>query len=167
MLELCEASLEKLFFKDDDPKKYRGPMPSENQVFLQLAKGLEHIHEMKLIHRDLKPENVLIYVQSDRKEVTMKWADFGLSKPVNERGSCSLSGVKGTGSWYAPEILDILEDSGNNIPLQRGTVKSDVFAEGLVFGYYLLGGQHPYGPNIEVMLNIKKNNPVKLNGNWN
>ncbi len=164
MLELCEASLEKLFFKDDDPKKYRGPMPSENQVFLQLAKGLEHIHEMKLIHRDLKPQNVLIYVRSDRKKVTMKWADFGLSKPVNERGTCSMSEVKGTLNWLAPEILKLLNDETENDEKKRVTVMSDVFAEGLVFGYYLLGGQHPYGSHIQIMQNILGNNPVNLNG---
>ncbi len=166
MLELCDASLEKLFLKDEDPRKYRGPMPSENQVFLQLAKGLEHIHEKGLIHRNLKPENVLICVQSDRKEVTVKWADFGLCKPVNKRGSCSLSEYKGTEYWLAPEIFEESEtESGySTAPPLRGTVKSDVFSEGLVFGYYLLGGKHPYGPKIEIMLNILGNNPVNLNG---
>ncbi len=162
MLELCEASLEKIFLNDGDPKKYSGPMPSENQVFLQLAKGLAYIHQMGFIHRDLKPQNVLICVQSDRKDVTMKWADFGLSKPVNERGTYSMSGIRGTYNWLAPEILKIKKDSGT--PPPRGTVKSDVFAEGLVFGYYLLDGEHPYGQDIEIMLNIRNNNPVNLNG---
>jgi serine/threonine protein kinase len=96
----------------------------------------------------------------------MKWADFGLSKPVNERGTYSMSGVRGTLNWYAPEILDIYirnEDIGNSTPPLRGTIKSDVFAEGLVFGYYLMGGRHPYGPK-QIMQNIQRNNPVNLNG---
>ena len=61
----------------------------------QLAIGLEHIHEQGLVHRDLKPENVLIWVSPKNGEVLMKWADFGLSKSVNERGTFSMSGVKG------------------------------------------------------------------------
>ena len=142
-------------------------MPSEKQVFLQLAKGLEYIHLMDLIHRYIKPQNVLISVQSDSKKVTIKWADFGLSKPVNERGTFTMSGVRGTYDWFAPEILDIYirnEDIGNSTPPHRGTIKSDVFAEGLVFGYYLLGGVHPYGPKHQILRNIQRNNPVNLNG---
>jgi serine/threonine protein kinase len=145
-------------------------MPSENQVFLQLAKGLAHIHQMGFIHRDINPKNILIYERSDKKEVTIKWADFGLSKPVNERGTFTMSGVRGTFDWFAPEILDIyirLEDSGSSTPPHRGTIKSDVFAEGLVFGYYLLGGQHPYGSHIQITQNILGNNPVNLIGKWN
>ena len=44
----------------------------------------------------------------------MKWADFGLSKPVNERGSCFMSGVRGTFDWLAPELLKILDDGESN-----------------------------------------------------
>ena len=170
VLELCEASLEKLFLKEEDPHKYRGPMPSENQIFLQLAKGLAYIHDMELIHQNLKPENVLISVRSDKKEVTMKWADFGLSKSVNERGTHAMtSGIKGTHDWYAPEILKLLNEDNltENDEKKRGTVKSDVFAEGLVFGYYLFGGKHPYGPKHQIMQNILGNNPVNLNGKYN
>ena len=96
----------------------------------------------------------------------MKWADFGLSKPVNERGSHSISGVsKGTDNWYAPEILKIMaeqEKNENMSPLLRGTIKSDVFTEGLIFGYYLLGGIHPFGPRYEIVLNVIADNPVNV-----
>ncbi|XP_046636092.1 uncharacterized protein LOC124314772 isoform X2 [Daphnia pulicaria] len=146
-------------------------MPSENEVFLQLAKGLAHIHEKGLIHRDLKPENVLIWSDSGQEIVVMKWADFGLSKQVNPGGSHSISGMRGTHNWYSPEILKIfIEEEGNdgkttkttpNIR-QRGTVKSDVYTAGLVFGYYLLGGDHPFGSPINIQLNILKNEPVNL-----
>ncbi len=72
----------------------------------QLATGLEYIHKQGLIHRDLKPENVLIIKNRENLE-TMKWADFGLSKQVNERGTCSMNGIKGTREWLAPEILKL------------------------------------------------------------
>ncbi|XP_046638692.1 tyrosine-protein kinase Yes-like [Daphnia pulicaria] len=96
-LELCNASVDKLFLEDDDPKKsrkkYHGPaMPPAIEVLQQLAGGLEYIHQMNFIHRDIKPGNVLIWVDPATQNVLMKWADFGFSKPVNERGSHSISG---------------------------------------------------------------------------
>jgi serine/threonine-protein kinase/endoribonuclease IRE1 len=171
VLELCNASLEKLFLKDDDPKKYSGPMPTANKdVLLQLARGLEHIHKKGLVHRDLKPENVLIWVDPNTQKVLMKWADFGLSKRVNEKGSYSMqSGVKGTLDYSAPEILKLLEKEdkststdGTTSPNTRGNIKSDVFAEGLVFGYFLLGGVHLFGSRYKIRSNIIKKEPPNL-----
>jgi serine/threonine-protein kinase/endoribonuclease IRE1 len=148
---LCNASLEKLFLRDGDPEKYTGPMPPKFDVLNQLALGLEHIHKSGLIHRDIKPENVLIWTNSGNGQVLMKWADFGLSKPVNERGTFSMSGVKGTTGWLAPELLKLLDDEETveGESEIRGTVKTDVFEEGLVFGYYLTGGVHLFGSSLQ------------------
>ncbi|XP_059352656.1 serine/threonine-protein kinase/endoribonuclease IRE2-like [Daphnia carinata] len=159
-LELCVASLDKLFLESDHPKKYKGPMPHHIEVFLQLASGLEHIHSKNLVHRDIKPDNILISerITSQTTEVTLKWADFGLSKSVNERGTCSMSGIRGTTNYLAPEILRKGEDG-------RGDVKSDIFALALVFGYFLLGGQHLYGStekNEEIVRNMNKMEPANM-----
>ena len=162
--------MDQLFLLDDDPKKYCGPTPSTEDVLLQLAKGLNYIHSQQLIHRDVKPENVLIRVNDKsadtNKRVLMKWADFGLSKPVNERGSFSLSGIKGTRNWFAPELLKTIQDESNQWDgesIVRGTTKSDVFSEGLVFGYYLLNGEHPFGSaRWEIPYNLVDNNPINL-----
>ena len=76
-------------------------LPHDSTVFLQLAEGLGYIHSKNLIHQDIKPQNVLISVDSKGK-ITMKLADFGLSKSVNERGSNTTnSGLKGTNKWLA------------------------------------------------------------------
>jgi len=122
----------------DDKKNLRGKMPPQRDVFLQMAKGLEYVHEKGLIHRDLKPENVLIWVDGTGKNVLMKWADFGSCIPVHL--SISEKDI-GTKNWNAPEIL--------KTPPEKATVKSDVFSEGLVFGYYLLEGDHPYGSDFQ------------------
>jgi serine/threonine protein kinase len=86
---LCDGSLEQLLSKDKEPEKFfeAHPMFLQLRNIYQLATGLEYIHKQGLIHRDLKPENVLI------KETLMKWADFGLSKQVNERGTCSMTEI--------------------------------------------------------------------------
>ncbi|KAK4011188.1 hypothetical protein OUZ56_020301 [Daphnia magna] len=168
-LELCDASLDQLFLGSDDPRKYNGPMPPDIVVFLQLALGLEYIHSNQLIHRDIKPANILISVRStDRSdEVTIKWADFGLSRAVNERGTFTLSDIRGTAKWRAPESLKLLENAQEEDE-PRGTVQSDVFVLCLVFGYLLLKGDHLYGSKGDnVEKNIKKGNPVnmqKING---
>ena len=162
-MELCAASLDQLFLKSGDPRKYKGPaLPPHLTVFLQLASGLEHIHSKKLFHRDIKPANVLISVDP-AKLVTIKWADFGLSKFVNERGTCTLSGIKGTTNYFSPELL---RSSGKSKGSGRGTVKSDIFSFALVIGYLLLNGQHLYGSNIEIPTNILKKNQVNMDSKF-
>ncbi len=133
-------------------------MPPRIEVLYQLAVGLDYIHQMKFIHRDIKPANVLIWVNSRNRQVLMKWADFGLSKPVNERGTCSMSGVSGTPNWLAPELLKLQDD----VEAKRGTIQTDVFAEGLVFGYYLTDGLHLYGSRFQITANILMKKPVNL-----
>jgi serine/threonine-protein kinase/endoribonuclease IRE1 len=141
-------------------------MPPQTEVLLQLAEALEYIHQMGLVHRDIKPENVLIHSDSTTRRVVMKWADFGLSKKVNERGTFTMSGVKGTYDYFAPEILKLLDDdqiATDNEDKKRGTVKSDVFAEGLVFGYFISGGVHPFGTTSrQIQINLRTNEPVNL-----
>jgi serine/threonine-protein kinase/endoribonuclease IRE1 len=140
-------------------------MPPREDVLYQLAIGLEYIHKSGLIHRDIKHENVLIWVSPKNREVLMKWADFGLSKSVNKRGTFTLSGVKGTTDWLAPELLKLLNDGETQNELeskQRGTIQTDVFAEGLVFGYYLTDGQHLFGSRFQIAPNILRNNHVNL-----
>jgi serine/threonine-protein kinase/endoribonuclease IRE1 len=152
--------------KDKDPEKFLQAHPMLKQLLniYQLANGLEYIHKQGLIHRDLKPENVLILKNRENHETMMKWADFGLSKQVNERGTCSLSGIKGTREWLAPELLKLLVTEEEIT--QRGTIKSDVFAEGLVFGYYLSNGLHPFGSRDEIHSNILKNKPINLDSKY-
>jgi serine/threonine-protein kinase/endoribonuclease IRE1 len=140
-------------------------MPPETEVLLQLAKGLEHIHKNGLVHRKIKPSTVLIRLDSTTQRVMMKWASFGFSKQVNERGTFTMSGVKGTFNWFAPEILTFLNEEGSteSEAQNRGAVKSDVFAEGLVFGYFISGGVHPFGTTShQIQINVRTNEPVNL-----
>jgi serine/threonine protein kinase len=85
---------------------------------------------------------------------------------VNGRGSYTMnSGVKGTYTYLAPELLQKLMQ--NEKILGRGTVKSDVFALGLVFVYLLLIGHHLYGSNeIAIINNIVANKQVNINGKF-
>lgn len=159
-LELCAASLDQLFLSDEDPKKYRGPMPPYDLiVLLQLANGLQYLHAHDLVHGDIRPENVLISTGTpgSRQRVLLKWADFGL---MNEMAFFDKY-VKS--NWVPPEMIDQQEGgiSKNRrrmpfIPTARG----DIFSEGCVFFYFLMGGIHPFGPSWETTANLVRHRPV-------
>lgn len=159
---MCEGSLDQLFLPDDDPKKYKGPpFPRQMKVLLQLAEGLAYIHSKGLVHRDIKPENVLISTSTE--PVTLKWADFGLTKETDECGTYEMSGHKGTLYWMAPEILAYLNRKVPSGP-NRYTALTDVFSAGCLFFSILTRGIHPFGNNLirDVPSNIESNNPVNF-----
>jgi serine/threonine protein kinase len=160
-----------MFSKDGDPKKYCGPKPQPEDALYQLAIGLEYIHKAKLIHCDLKPKNVLLWT-GNSSTVVLKWTNFGLCKQIDEKGTCPINEIKGGLEWLAPEILKSVENEESNnqsenqatILWECSTFKSDVFAEGLVFGYFLLSGIHPFGSiGWKIQSNITQNDVINLN----
>jgi serine/threonine protein kinase len=157
-MELCAASLDQLFLKNDDHSKYLESMPPAEDVLYQLAIGLYYIHETGLIHRDIKPQNVLFWTNTTTNEVVMKWGGLRLSK-----GDSKIKKNYSTNDWLAPELLKLLDNGDGDILIP--TVKSNVFAQGLVFGYYLLRGQHLFGSPTEIVYNIRENKPVNLPSN--
>lgn len=174
-LELCDASLDQVFLPEDQPKKYRGPLPNDVDFMLELSLGLQYIHSQNIVHRDIKPGNVLISKPSEG-EVVMKWSDFGLSKPTTKQGrEYSVSGKRGTEIYWAPEIHALKEsdrkfqhnqedanDVGNTIML---TIMSDIFACALVFFKFITRGVHPFGnTNEEIVRNVCQSYPQNLQG---
>ena len=165
-MELCSASLDQCFLVERDPKKYKGPLPPDAEVLLQLAKGLEYIHSKSLVHRDIKPENIMI--SAEKEPVLIKWSDFGLCKPVNQRGTFSISGIKGTQYWMAPEILGLEEQQSSSSRRNgdsekpRGTVRSDTYALGLVFFTFLTNGLHLFGSKNLIPSNVMRGKPTNL-----
>ncbi|XP_046634544.1 mitogen-activated protein kinase 5-like [Daphnia pulicaria] len=156
VLELCAGTLSEVI-----ENSYKGPaLPSDQMVLYQIADGLDYIHSNKLIHRDIKPENILISMAGK-----MKLSDFGLSKQISTRGTCSMSGIKGTLLWMAPEFFE------NN---EKATPKCDIFPCGCVFFVFLTrenGWIHPFGDTndpLQIQFNIREGKPVnieKLNSN--
>ncbi len=150
VLELCAGTL-----GDVIDKTYNGPaLPSDSRVLYEITNGLDYIHSNKLIHRDIKPENILVSLTGH-----MKLSDFGLSKQISNQGTCSMSGIKGTRSWIAPEFYDIVE---------KATPKCDVFPCGCVFFVFLTrdnGGIHPFGDTndpLQIQINIREGKPVNI-----
>lgn len=98
------------------------------QILLDMAAGLEHMHNNGYMHLDFKPENVLV-----SRNASVKLIDFDLARPIKEKPQ-KLSGKNpGTPAYMAPEQLQ-----GKPI-----SASVDIFAFG-VAAYELLTNHKPF-----------------------
>ena len=146
VLELCVATLGEYI-----SGKFEIELPSSMDCLRQMAQGLKYLHSKQLVHRDVKPDNVLI---STDPQLCLKISDFGLSKSITVSGSFSMSGMKGSINFMAPEIINF-DDRENRRP--PATSASDVFSMGCVFYVFLTEGTHPFGEGFTIPVNIKAN----------
>lgn len=93
---------------------------------IDVAKGMEYLHESNIIHRDLKTANLLM----DTHQV-VKVADFGVARFLNLEGV--MTAETGTYRWMAPEVI-------NHQPYDQ---KADVFSFAIVL-WELVTGKLPY-----------------------
>nr|WIL03466.1 serine/threonine kinase [Cedratvirus plubellavi] len=97
----------------------------------QIALGLEHLHDNKVIHRDIKPSNILIGSDpQDPKRLIAKLADFGFAR-IKEDGATMTR--CGTPCWTAPEI----------IRGEKYDEKVDIYSFAVVM-WQLITGKEPY-----------------------
>lgn len=69
------------------------------KYFSQIADGIQHMHERRIMHRDLKPANILLTLDG-----TIKLGDLGLSRELSENTIQAHSKV-GTPLYMSPEVL--------------------------------------------------------------
>ncbi|KIM87647.1 hypothetical protein PILCRDRAFT_287169 [Piloderma croceum F 1598] len=119
-------------------KQAQGP----NCVLLSLdvAEGLEYLHNQGIIHGDMKGLNILM---SPSYRACL--ADFGLAiaidtNPALTNAMSSNDGTAGTLRWQAPELLLSMENREHK---QRKTKATDVYAFALVC-YEMFSGQFPF-----------------------
>ena len=128
-------------------------MPTEKDVVRQLISGLKYIHSKQLVHGDLKPSNVHIFPRPDGLPAVVKWAGFALFKSLDQRGGYTLTEVKGSLIWMAPELLELVHKGSNSSGWERLQL-ADVFSAGLTIFYFLSGGFHPFGKRDQIVDNI-------------
>ncbi len=124
LMEYVEAAnLKELYTQQD-------PVLVENvaQILIDMATGLEHIHENGYMHLDFKPENVLV-----TRNGKVRLVDFDLSQPILETPKKASGKNPGTPAYMAPEQL-----LGEPV-----THRVDIFAYG-VAAYELLTNQKPF-----------------------
>ncbi|XP_039209210.1 serine/threonine-protein kinase Nek5 isoform X3 [Crotalus tigris] len=95
--------------------------------FVQVALGLKHIHDRKILHRDIKTQN--IFLSNDGK--TAKLGDFGIARMLNNTMEFASTCV-GTPYYLSPEICE-------NKPYNN---KTDIWSLGCVL-YELCTLKHP------------------------
>lgn len=106
----------------------RSPVPSvtvKHHILLDVAAGLDAVHDVDLIHGDLKPDNILIFWQDARW--TAKIADFAGGMGLNQADR--LEGM-GTAGWRAPELCHLYE--GKEDPDPSLLARLDAYSYGLV-----------------------------------
>jgi serine/threonine protein kinase len=128
------ASLDECFPKNGHEKLYKGPMPSHEQFFFQLATGLQYIHGQNLVHGAIKPSNILVHSSHNPQ---IKISEFGFTPSRWNKNTSSYSGFLSDNYWIAPELTHAhLLRRENSKSAFKATQKSDVFAAGKVFFYY-------------------------------
>src|ERR1043165_6112665 len=124
LMDYIEAeNLKELYARQD-------PVLAENvaEILIDMAQGLEHMHENGYMHLDFKPENVLI-----TRNGGVRLVDFDLAQPIPEKPKKASKKNPGTPAYMAPEQL-------LGQPISH---RVDIFSFG-VSAYELLINQKPF-----------------------
>ena len=123
LMDYIEASNLKLLLARQDP------VLTENaaQILIDMAVGLNDVHESGFMHLDFKPENILVTGNG-----SVRLIDFDLAQPILEKPK-KMSENPGTPGYMSPEQLQ-----GKPI-----NARVDIFAYG-VAAYELLTNHKPF-----------------------
>jgi len=127
VLEYVEGGTLTQYLNEDNP------LPLCRSFVRDILKGLEYLHNQRIIHGDIKPDNILIKIQDKRK--ILKLADFGVSKTISECNSF-MSKIETTPAYQAPE------EFGN---MNFKAWPRDIWAVAVVL-YQLVYGTNPFAP---------------------
>lgn len=122
------------------------------KFFVDMVKGVSHLHDIHILHRDLKPSNCFLrWKMSDSmKASSIQSLDEMEGLPelvVGDFGESTLEGFKrrftgntGTVEFMAPEVL--LKDRDGHV-INDFSKETDVYSLGLIL-YYMMFGELPY-----------------------
>lgn len=107
-----------------------GPMSPRRalQVALQVARGLEVVHQQGIVHRDVKPDNLLL-----TSDGTCKLADFGIARVAEQTRHTASGFAMGSLPYMAPE---------QRVDAHGVDARADLYAVGATL-YFLMSGATP------------------------
>jgi serine/threonine protein kinase len=127
------------------------PLPEAFDVSIQVAEGLQAIHDEGIVHRDLKTPNIM---RDGRGLVRLM--DFGIAKEWESHSGASLTGlgqILGTPEYMSPE-----QARGDKVDF-----RSDIYALGVVT-FELFTGDVPFRgdtPVVTLLLQINEAPPLE------
>ncbi|KAI7906378.1 kinase-like domain-containing protein [Cokeromyces recurvatus] len=111
-------------------------------IMRSVLKGIEYLHQHKIVHRDMKPENLLFKTPESTSDLVI--CDFGIAKVINDN-EIGLKTICGSPGYVAPEVL-----------LKKPySYPVDIWGVGVIT-YTVLCGYQPFqgDDNIEMMDDI-------------
>lgn len=102
----------------------RMPLPRCYELIVNVADGLTHAHEGKVLHRDVKPANVFLTEKGQAK-----LGDFGTGVFMGEDSEARV----GTAFYMAPEVFEG----------RSAGVLSDIYSLGIL-AYEAIAGERPF-----------------------
>jgi serine/threonine protein kinase len=104
-----------------------------SQLFIEIVKGVQYLHQNNIIHRDLNPNNILIkrevidefeklLLREEKNRNFVKIGDFGLIK-IHSFAQQSHTIDKGTPKYMAPEVIND----------KHYEFKADIYSLALIF----------------------------------
>lgn len=118
--------------------KRKLPWPIRFQIAVDVARGLETLHQHRIVHRDLTSFNILL-----NEEFRAKLSDFGFSDIESTRG------LVGSARWMGPELFE---------PDAKSSPVSDIYSFGVVM-WELASREIPfagYSDDAVIISEIKK-----------
>jgi serine/threonine-protein kinase len=129
----------------------KGGLPAAEayQLAIQVADGLQAVHDAGIIHRDLKSPNIMV----DSKGVA-RLMDFGVAKRFGEGTVTATGNIVGTPEYMSPE-----QAQGRRLGFG-----SDIYALGIVV-YEIFTGRVPFRGETPISTILKHiNDPPPLDG---
>jgi hypothetical protein len=169
VLELMDRDLRTLMeqrMQEDSTREAPFSIWEACDIMLQVAEGVQYMHQNGVVHRDLKSTDILVKSSrdNDAEHVCAKVSDLGISKRTQKSRTCSLQTPDvGTRSSMAPELYGTL---GEALSRREGGLKhpfkSDVYSFGILC-YEILTGNIPFSLTMreEVQRGVRPELPRK------
>jgi eukaryotic-like serine/threonine-protein kinase len=129
--------------------KADGAVPTEEAyaIAVQIAQGLQAVHDAGIVHRDLKTPNIMLDASG-----TARLMDFGIAKRVGEGTATATGQIVGTPEYMSPE-----QAQGHKVDY-----RSDLYALGVVI-YEIFTGHVPFRGDTPISTILKHlNDPPHL-----